>query len=185
MCAKPKLLLQICCAPDATVVFERLRLEYDITGYFYNPNIHPEAEYKLRASETDRLALKMVIPMQQAPYDPDNWFTITKGMEQAPEKGPRCTICIRMRLEAAAKQAIDNGSDLFTSTLTVSPHKNADLINQLGNEISKEYGVDYLEANFKKKDGFKRSLELCRIYDVYRQNYCGCMYSNRNGQDKR
>ncbi|MBN2008974.1 epoxyqueuosine reductase QueH [candidate division KSB1 bacterium] len=177
---QPQLLLQICCAPDASVVFERLRSSYDITGYFYNPNIHPKEEYDLRAEETMRLAEKMMIPMEPAPYDPQNWFAMTKGKESEPESGERCRICIWMRLEKTAQFASENNFNLFTTTLSVSPHKNADLINELGAEVSEIYGVEFLQANFKKHDGYKRSLELCRLYNVYRQNYCGCLYSKEN-----
>ena len=179
---KPKLLLHICCAPDASVVFERLKPEYEITGYFYNPNIHPQEEYELRANETKRLAEIMHIPLAKAPNDTDRWFGLVKGMEHLPEKGERCTVCIRMRMEQAARFCAENGFDMFTTVLTVSPHKNADLINSIGDEMAAKFDVKYMEANFKKKDGFKRSLELCRKYNIYRQNYCGCVYSKPAGE---
>lgn len=174
-----KLLLHICCAPDATVVFERLRSEYDITGYFYNPNIHEEAEYQFRAEEIKRLAHEMDVPLEIGSYDSERWFELTKGMENLPEKGKRCTVCFQMRLEKSAQFATENNFDIFTTVLTVSPHKNAMLINKIGEELAEKHDIQFMESNFKKKDGFKRSLELSKSYNLYRQNYCGCRYSKR------
>ena len=174
-----KLLLHICCAPDATVVVERLRSKYEITGFFYNPNIHPQEEYKLRVEEMERLAQKMKFPIHFGPYDADRWFALTKGLEEQPEGGKRCEICFQMRLEATANFAASSDFDLFTTVLTVSPHKNADLINAIGNSIGEIHKIFYLPENFKKRDGFKRSIELSKIYNLYRQNYCGCLYSKR------
>lgn len=174
-----KLLLHICCAPDATVVVERLRSAFDITGFFYNPNIHPEQEYELRTEEMKRLAFKMAFPLAVGPYDAEQWFSLTKGLEEMPEGGERCRICFQMRLEKTAQLAAKEKFDFFTTVLTVSPHKNAALVNQLGQVIAHENKVSFLESNFKKKDGFKRSIELSKIYHLYRQNYCGCKYSVR------
>jgi epoxyqueuosine reductase len=174
-----KLLLHICCAPDATVVFERLSSDYNITGFFYNPNIHPQAEYKLRENEFVRLAKQQGVASECGSYDWDRWFELVEGMETEPEGGKRCRICIQMRIEMAAQFAKQHDFNLFTTVLTVSPHKNAELINQLGAEIGKLYQVEFMPANFKKQDGFKRSLELTKQYQLYRQNYCGCIFSKR------
>ncbi len=177
-----KLLLQICCAPDAAVVVERIRGTYDITGFFYNPNIHPEEEFRLRADEMRRLAFKMDFPVEIGPYDAERWFALTQGMEAEVEGGKRCTICFRMRLEAAAEFALIHQFEIFTTVLTVSPHKDADLVNSIGTEIGLTKGLRFLESNFKKRDGFKRSIELSRLYHLYRQDYCGCSYSQPPGK---
>ncbi len=174
-----KLLFHICCAPDATVVAERLAPDYDITGYFYNPNIHPESEYRMRVDEMEELSLKIGLKLIVGPYDADNWYKLVRGLEDEPEGGARCEICFRMRMESTAKVARERGFDLFTTVLTVSPHKNAELINAIGTEAAEKYGVRFLPSNFKKKDGFKRSIELSKVYSLYRQNYCGCVYSMR------
>lgn len=182
---RQKLLLHICCAPDATVVIERLRPEYDIAAFFYNPNIHPENEYELRLQEMLELAERLGIPFEKVEYDAQNWFTLIKGHESAPEGGSRCEICFRMRLEKTAQFAAKAGFDIFTTVLTVSPHKNANLINQIGKELGMTYHVPFLEANFKKKDGFKRSLELSRYYGLYRQDYCGCVFSKQEREARK
>lgn len=176
---KQNLLLHICCAPDATVVIERLRSEYDITAFFYNPNIHPENEHNLRLQEMLELAEKLKIPCKYAEYDAQNWFALVKGHESVPEGGSRCEICFRMRLEKTAQFAAAERFDLFTTVLSVSPHKNADLINQIGIKVGETYHIPFMEANFKKQDGFKRSLELSRYYGLYRQDYCGCIFSKK------
>ena len=177
---KIKLLLQICCAPDATVAIERLKEEYDITLFFYNPNIHPEKEYKKRAIEVQRLSPQKGLQCVVEHYDDELWFELTKGLENEPEKGRRCSVCFRMRLQKTAEYAKQNGFDMFATVLTVSPHKNAELINRIGNEISQTIGIPYLESNFKKKDGFKRSIELSRKFGLFRQDYCGCTFSRRD-----
>jgi predicted adenine nucleotide alpha hydrolase (AANH) superfamily ATPase len=177
MSIKPKILLQVCCAPDATVAAERLRAEYTVGVYFYNPNIHPGEEYDKRVQELARLAPQIGAENYSAPYDPERWFEAVKGYEHEPEKGVRCHICFRLRLEATAGAAKELGFDLYGTVLTVSPHKDAELINRLGREIGTRYGVEYFESNFKKKDGFKRSLELSKQFGLYRQDYCGCVFS--------
>jgi len=174
-----KLLLHICCAPDATVVVERLRTDYEITGFFYNPNIHPQKEYQLRVKEMEKLASQMDFPLKTGHYDDDRWFSLIKGLEEEPEGGKRCEICFHTRLQATAELAANLEFDLFTTVLTVSPHKNADLINKLGNAVAEKNNVSFLPENFKKKDGFKRSIELSKIYNLYRQNFCGCVFSRK------
>ena len=148
-----------------------------MTGYFYNPNIYPESEYTLRLSEAGNLAKKRDIELLCGEYDANEWFTLTKGMEQEPEGGSRCDVCFRMRLEKTAQRTRDDGFDIFTTTLTVSPHKNARLINEIGFKVAKQHGVDFLERDFKKRDGFKKTVRLSKEYGLYRQNYCGCLYS--------
>ncbi|HFE53086.1 MAG TPA: epoxyqueuosine reductase QueH [Bacteroidetes bacterium] len=177
---KPRLLLHVCCAPDATVGFERLGQDYDITAFFYNPNIHPRAEYELRASELERLCREMHVPLLAAPYDPERWFALTRGLEWEPEKGRRCDICFEMRLEATAAKAAELGFEYIAAVLTVSPHKLAQRINEIGLRVAQKYGVTYLPTDLKKKDGFKRSVELSKQFKLYRQDYCGCIYSKRD-----
>lgn len=183
--SKPRMLLHICCAPDATVVIERVSPEYEITGYFYNPNIHPKREYYLRLEEMKRLAQGMGIELVCEEYDLDRWFALTRDLKDEPEGGRRCEVCFRMRLERAADYAKMNGFDMFTTVLTVSPHKKAEVINRIGEEIAREYEIPFLSANFKKKDGFKRSVELSKEFDLYRQDYCGCVYSKEEREKRK
>jgi len=182
---KPTLLLHVCCAPDATVVLERLASEYEITVFFYNPNVHPACEYALRLAEMEQLAQQLGFPLLPAEYNADDWFALTAGMENIPEGGPRCTICFEMRLEKTAAAARQHCFDFFTTVLSVSPHKNANLINQLGTQIAQQFGVTFLPANFKKQNGFLRSLELSRQYQLYRQDFCGCVYSQQAREESR
>jgi len=179
------MLLHICCAPDATVVIERLSPEYDLTGYFYNPNIHPKREYYLRLEEMKKLAERLNLQLVWDEYDVDRWFALTRDLKDEPEGGRRCEVCFRMRLERAADYAKANGFDIFTTVLTVSPHKKAEVINRIGEEIANEYEVQFLSANFKKKDGFKRSVELSKKFGLYRQDYCGCVYSKEERERRK
>ncbi len=174
-----KLLLHTCCAPCVTVPVERLQSDFQITCYFYNPNIHPKKEYLKRLNELKKLLDGFHIEMIVADYEVKRWLQLVRGLEDVPEGGKRCEVCFRMRLEQTARFARENNYDAFTTVMSISPHKNADLLNRIGNELSQEFGVDYIEANFKKKDGFKRSVELSKKYNLYRQNYCGCIYSQR------
>jgi len=174
-----KLLLHTCCAPCVTVPVERLQPDFQITCYFYNPNIHPKKEYLKRLNELKKLLDDFHIEMIVADYEVKRWLQLVRGLEDVPEGGKRCEVCFRMRLEQTARFARENNYDAFTTVMSISPHKNADLLNRIGNELSQEFGVDYIEANFKKKDGFKRSVELSKKYNLYRQNYCGCIYSQR------
>ncbi|MDP8263277.1 MAG: epoxyqueuosine reductase QueH [Candidatus Ancaeobacter aquaticus] len=175
----PYLLVHICCAPDATVVHEELKDQYRLIFYFYNPNIHPQDEYEKRRKEVQKLSQILKIPLICDEYDPENWHETTKGYECEPEKGARCELCYRIRLEKACETAERKMCNLFTTVLSVSPHKNAALINSIGSELVKGKTVDFLPADFKKKNGFKRSIELSKTYNLYRQNYCGCIYSKR------
>lgn len=174
-----RLLLHTCCAPCVTVPIEKLQSEYNITSFFYNPNIHPEAEYRQRLLELEKLLNTLKTKSIIHNYDSDRWFEFVKGLENEPEGGKRCAVCFRMRLEQTALFAKQEGFNVFTTVLSISPHKNAPLINQIGNELVKQHQVQFLETNFKKQDGFKRSIELSKKYNLYRQNYCGCVYSRR------
>ena len=174
---KKKLLLHTCCAPCSTAVLVRLRDMYDITGYFYNPNIHPDQEHRVRLDEAREFFRRKGFPLIAGAYEEARWHERVTGHEQDPERGERCTICYRMRLEKTAVSARALGFDLFGTVLTISPHKDARRINALGTEIGERAWIHFLTADFKKKDGFKRSTEISRREGLYRQNYCGCIYS--------
>ncbi len=186
--AKPRLLLHACCAPCSSAVLEVLRAHFDITMFFYNPNIYPESEFVYRLEELKRLlpalgldAVETVAP----PYVYAEFEAIAEGLEDAPEGGARCKKCYRLRQEAAAKYAAENGFDFVTTTLSISPHKNAAWLNEIGEESAGIYGVPYLYGDFKKRDGYKRSLELSREFNLYRQDYCGCVYSKRQREEEK
>jgi predicted adenine nucleotide alpha hydrolase (AANH) superfamily ATPase len=175
-----KLLLHICCAPDATIGLERFPEEYEVEGFFYNPNIHPAEEYTKRLEAMARLAEQTGFPWREGDYDTERWFEEAAGLEKEPEKGKRCEVCIRLRLEQAAVVTREEEFDAFAAVLTVSPHKDAELVNRLGREAGKKYGVKYIPTDLKKEDGFRRSIELSREYGLYRQRYCGCIFSVRD-----
>lgn len=181
-----KLLLHACCAPCSSYVLEYLSEFFDITLLYFNPNISPEAEYRKRIGEVERLLrempLKSEVGLLEGRYCPEEFFKLAEGLEELPEGGERCFKCYRQRLEEAAKTAKEGGFDYFTTTLSISPHKNAEKLNLIGEELEKEYGVKYLYGDFKKRNGYKRSIELSRIYGLYRQNYCGCIYSRREAE---
>ncbi len=182
---RKKLLLHICCAPDATYGIEKFSKDYDITLYFYNPNIHPVVEYNLRALEVKRLARTLKIPLIEGPYEPDRWFEAVKGLEDEPELGKRCDICFKMRLEDTAALAKEMGFDAISTVLTISPKKDAERINAIGKEIAKKYGVKWVAEDLKKEGGFQRSLELSAKYELYRQDYCGCIFSKKEVERRR
>ena len=172
-----KVLLHICCGICAGSVAERLFREgHRVTGFFFNPNIHPSEEYSRRLSVTMRVADWLRMPVVVPDYDPSPWLQHTKELAQEPEGGKRCEICFRIRLQAAYEHSCRQGYDCFTTTLTVSPHKNATLINKIGTDIGK---TAFLSRDFKKQDGFKRSHEIAKELDLYHQKYCGCVYSFR------
>ena len=178
---KPRLLLHICCAPCSSYVLEYLSEYFDITLFFYNPNITSENEYNYRIDEAKRLIVEMPLTGKvdfiPARYDISEFFAIAKGFEKEPEGGERCFRCYELRLRETAVFAAENGFDYFTTTLSISPYKNADKLNSIGESLSEEYGVKYLYSDFKKKNGYKRSIELSQEYNLYRQDYCGCIYS--------
>ena len=184
---KPSLLLHACCAPCSSHTLEYLHSHFRITLYFCNPNIAPEEEFDFRLSELKRLVREMGLDIEviEEEYDPKPFFELAKGLEELPERGERCQRCIELRLRMAAAKAKELGCELFTTTLTISPHKDCQFINECGARIAVESGVDYLFSDFKKHEGYKRSIELSRQYGLYRQNYCGCVYSKANSQKDR
>ena len=176
---RPRLLLHACCAPCCTYVAVYLREFFEITVFYYNPNTHPAAEYEKRLDALRTLADHFSFPLIEGDYNPKVFFDRVKGMEQAPEGGERCGECFRIRLEETARKAKEMGFDFFCSTLSISPHKNAPLINAIGEELGERYGIKHLPNDFKKKNGFFRSTELSKELGLYRQDYCGCVYSMR------
>lgn len=180
---RPRLLLHACCAPCSSYVLEYLCQHFDITLYFYNPNISPRSEYERRHSELQRLLRDMGIDgnvrILECDYSPELFDAISKGLEDADEGGKRCYACYELRLRSAAEAAKRGGFDYFTTTLSISPHKKADWLCEIGGRLSGEYGVPYLYSDFKKRGGYKRSIELSGIYGLYRQDYCGCKFSKK------
>ena len=186
----PSLFLHSCCAPCSSYVLEYLSKYFDITVFYYNPNIYPEEEYRKRVQEITRLVNSMEfehpVKLIEGRYDPQEFFRMAKGLEDIPEGGERCFRCYRQRMEEAAKLAKEGGYDYFTTTLSISPLKNAARINEIGEELAEIYHVTHLPSDFKKKNGYKRSVELSELYGLYRQDYCGCVYSKlQREQEKR
>jgi len=176
-----KILLHVCCAPCAPHVLDVLKSEYDTGVFFYNPNIQPYEEYEAREAEIKRFAAESGFRLLLGDYDEGDWLEAVKGYEEAPEGGARCRLCFRHRLEKTAALCAESGYRFFTTTLTVSPHKNAKTIFEEGNRAAERFGLTFLEADFKKKDGYKKSCEMSRAHGFFRQNYCGCLFSRKNG----
>lgn len=180
----PTLLLQSCCAPCSSYVLERLTPYFHITIFYYNPNIEPKEEYEKRKEEEKQFITKLKSPnrldMIDCDYDNEIFHDVVTGLENELEGGARCFRCYDLRLRATAKKAKELGYDYFATTLTVSPYKNAMKLNEIGKDLEKEYGVSYLPSDFKKKNGYLRSIELSKEYGLYRQDYCGCIYSKKN-----
>ena len=183
---KKKILLHSCCAPCSTAVIERLKDEFDITILYYNPNIYPEEEYIKRKNEEikyieilHQTRPDINIDMIDCDYDSKSYYEAVKGLENEREGGARCAVCFKIRLQKTAELAKENNFDIFGTTLTVSPHKNAELINAIGLGIEKNLGIPFLVSNFKKKDGYKQSVTLAKENNLYRQNYCGCEFALR------
>lgn len=174
-----KLLLHSCCGPCSTHVIEVLKNQYDLTIFYFNPNIYPFEEYKKRLEEQKRYAKLVNIKVIDGDYDEQNFLKLAKGHELDKEGGDRCSICFEIRISQTAKKAKELGFDLFATTLSVSPYKNTNLINEIGKKVSQQEGIDFLEENFKKKDGYLDSIRLSKKYNLYRQNYCGCRFSIR------
>lgn len=176
-----RLLLHCCCAPCSSATLEDVMQYFDVSLYFFNPNIQPQSEYDKRAEELIRFTKQFAdgVDVIIEAYDDSEFESISKGRENIPEKGERCYLCYEMRLRAAAKYAKTNGFDCFTTTLSISPHKNADWINEIGERLGAEYGVAFISSDFKKNDGYKRSITLSAQYNLYRQNYCGCRFSRK------
>ena len=177
----PRLLLHSCCAPCSSYVLEYLSRYFEITVFYYNPNIYPESEYSKRIIEQQRLIdemnVKHPISFVAGEYEKERFYDIAKGLEDVKEGGERCMRCYELRLREAAELASKGEYDYFTTTLSISPLKNAKKLNEIGERLAEEYGVTYLNSDFKKKNGYKRSTELSKEYGLYRQDYCGCVYS--------
>ncbi len=186
--ARPSLLLHACCAPCSSYVLEYLSNYFNITLFFYNPNIFPEKEHGARLVELERLVSEMgfenAVNVIEGKYDPERFYSLSQGLETLPEGGKRCYECYKLRMTEAAKEAKNGCYDYFTTTLSISPHKNADWICEIGRELEKEYSVKFLVSDFKKRNGYKRSCKLSEIYNLYRQNYCGCEFS-KNATERR
>lgn len=180
----PSLLLHSCCAPCSSYVLEYLSQYFKITVFYYNPNISPKEEYIKRVKEQKRLIsqlpVKNSVDFIEGDYEPQDFYEIAKGMEHIPEGGERCFNCYRLRLEKTAKLASELNMDYFTTTLSISPYKNAAKLNEIAEELSEIHSVKNLPSDFKKKEGYKRSIQLSKEYDLYRQDYCGCIFSKRD-----
>lgn len=184
----PSLLLHSCCAPCSSYVIEYLSNYFNITVFYYNPNIYPEEEYVKRVDEEknfiSEFKTKYKVDFIEGNYDTNKFYSIAKGFEDQREGGERCFRCYELRLKQTAAVAKDKGYDYFTTTLSISPYKNAQKLNEIGERVGKEYDMQYLYSDFKKKNGYKRSIELSREYNLYRQDYCGCIFSQRERNKK-
>jgi predicted adenine nucleotide alpha hydrolase (AANH) superfamily ATPase len=178
---KPRLLVHVCCAPDAAYVVGLLRGDYEVTAFFSNPNIQPLAEYERRLGEARKVAGVLGAPLIEGEYDPAHWLKVTRKFRHEPEKGRRCDVCYALRLERTARTASRFGFDGFTTVMSLSPWKKAASLNRIGKMFGRRRGVKFLEADFKKKDGFKKSVALSKELKLFRQDYCGCPYSRRGG----
>lgn len=183
----PTLLLHSCCAPCSSYTLEYLSSYFKITVFYYNPNIYPPQEYEKRVQEQKRfigeLPVKYPVSFIEGVYDTERFYAMARGLENVPEGGERCFKCYELRLREAAALAKEKGFDYFTTTLTISPMKNARKLNEIGEALAREYGVGHLPSDFKKRNGYKRSIELSAQYGLYRQNYCGCVFSLRENQN--
>ena len=182
----PSLLLHACCAPCSSACLEYLNGNFDMTVFYYNPNISPKEEFEKRLSEEKRLVCEMPLSKEirviEGEYNYGDFLEAVKGLENAPEGGERCFKCYRLRLEKTAELAGEQGFDYFCTTLSISPLKNSQKINEIGEAVAEKYGVKWLPSDFKKKEGYKRSIELSRQYGLYRQNFCGCVFSEKEGK---
>ncbi len=185
---RKKLLLHVCCAPCSSYVLEYLSDYFDITVFFYNPNIDEESEYRHRADEEKRFIKEMnfknPVCYIEGEYNREDFYNLINGLENEKEGGARCVECFKLRLSESAKCAHKGGFDYFTTTLTISPLKNSTVLNELGKAIGEKYGVPYLCSDFKKNNGYKRSVELSREHSLYRQNYCGCSFSKKQAKEE-
>jgi predicted adenine nucleotide alpha hydrolase (AANH) superfamily ATPase len=184
----PTLLLHSCCAPCSSYVLEYLSRYFKISIFFYNPNIYPLEEYSRRVTEQKGLITSLKVKNQinfiEGRYDTENFYNLSRGLEEEREGGERCFKCYELRLKEAAVIAKEQGYDYFTTTLSISPHKNSQILNQIGKNLSEEYDVKYLYSDFKKKEGYKRSIELSSQYNLYRQDYCGCVFSKKESLNR-
>lgn len=177
--SKPKLVLHCCCAPCSSAVIEKIKDYFDITFLFFNPNIYPESEYLARKGEFKKLGVEVA----EIGYNHDEFLNLVKGKERECEGGDRCKLCIAYRMDQAFKFALENDFDMVTTTLSISPHKDAEFINQMGEKLEKQYGIKFLHSDFKKEDGYLRSIQICKDLGIYRQNYCGCEFSISNSKN--
>ncbi|MDE6747157.1 MAG: epoxyqueuosine reductase QueH, partial [Oscillospiraceae bacterium] len=179
-------LLHSCCAPCSSAVLEYLSEYFSITVLYFNPNIYPEEEFLHRIAEQKRLIAELPcknpVSFEEHGWQQERFYAAVKGLEDIREGGERCFACYRLRLEETARLAAEGGYDYFTTTLSVSPYKNAAKLNEIGEELAEKYGVQHLPSDFKKKNGYKRSIELSQEYGLYRQDYCGCIFSQRERQ---
>jgi predicted adenine nucleotide alpha hydrolase (AANH) superfamily ATPase len=182
---KKKLLLVTCCAPCSPHIIDMLKEQFAVSIYFYNPNIHPHHEYNVRMIEMHNHALYEQLPFIEGEYDADRWFDMTKGLEQEPERGARCEVCFRMRLNHACLYAQEHGFDAFATTYAISPHKDTDSIYGICRNLAHDYGLTFLDFDFRKGGGFQKSLTLSKTFNFYRQSYCGCEYSRRETMQKK
>lgn len=181
---RPGLLLHSCCGPCSTSVIDRLKEYFDLTVYYYNPNIFPKEEY-FRREEEQRLYLESLgIKYIQGNYDNDRYEALIKGLELEPEGGSRCSVCFKLRLDWTARMAAEMNIEYFTTTLTVSTHKNSNIINEIGLKVAEENKVKYLVSDFKKNDGYRKSIMMSQELGMYRQDYCGCLYSKKEREKK-
>jgi len=172
-----KLLLHVCCGPCSPYVLQTLRGDFQVSGFFYNPNIQPSREYEFRRLEVARLAEKLAWPVVYAPYDMREWFAAVRGLEHEPERGRRCAVCFRFRLEKTFRHAREHGFDAVASTLSISPYKATAQINEQGLALAREYDIEFLAENFKKRDGWRAACEQAAALGVRHQEYCGCVFS--------
>lgn len=183
----PRLFLHSCCAPCSSYTLEYLSNYFDITVYYFNPNISPKEEFDKRFAEQkrliDSLPAKNPIKLVLGEYNYDDFLQIARGYENVAEGGERCFRCYRMRLESTARIAKEQGFDYFCTTLSISPLKNSQKINQIGCEVAQKYGIKWLPSDFKKREGYKRSIELSKEYNLYRQSFCGCIFSKENNNE--
>lgn len=184
----PRLLLHSCCAPCSSYCIEVLSQYFEVTVFYYNPNIYPPEEYTMRVAEQERFVKQYPaqhkVSFVEGTYDTEKFYAMAKGMEDLKEGNERCFACYELRLRQSAEYARENGFDFFTTTLSISPLKNAQKLNEIGLLLEKEYGVPYLCSDFKKQNGYKRSTEISNEYDMYRQYYCGCIYSKKQRDDE-
>lgn len=185
----PSLLLHACCAPCSSACLEYLSGHFDITVFYFNPNISPQSEFEKRLAEEERLLSELPleggVKLIAGQYDYSRFLDISKGLEDCPEGGERCFRCYRLRLEETARLAKARGFDYFCTTLTISPLKNSEKLNEIGYEAAEKYGVAWLPSDFKKKEGYKRSIELSHQYNLYRQDFCGCAFSRAEAEKRR
>lgn len=184
----PTLLLHSCCGPCSTYCLQKLSEHFEVTVFYYNPNIYPPEEYQMRVKEQERLIqsfpVKHPVHFVEGSYDTERFYEMAKGLELLKEGGERCFACYELRLRESAEYAKVHGFDFFTTTLSISPLKNADKLNEIGAMLEQEYQVSYLFSDFKKKEGYKKSTEISREYGMYRQYYCGCVYSKRQRDEE-